>query len=169
MAEGLKHFTGTADRLNQLALSIQLLTQSFHINSPRSLKHIAERWVAECSARVSHLESTAGLLEQMLKEHPFVEMAYLTAPEGTLVAYAISPAIPPERVAASGVKAGIDFRERVWFQSVTRAKRTILTPLYESILTRETTFSVAAPVCDADGRVLAVFAFDVNARDWTKI
>jgi len=169
MAEGLKHFSGAADRLNHVALSIQLLTQSFHLDSPRSLKHLAERWSDECSARVAHLEATTGLLEAMIKEHPFTEMAYLTDVQGTLMTMAFSPAIPTERVTASGVKAGIEFRERPWFQSAMREQRTILTPIYESMLTHEPTFTVATPVRDVKERIAAVFAFDVNVRDWSKI
>ncbi len=169
MAEGLKHFSGAADRLNHVALSIQLLTQSFHLDSPRSLKHLAEHWSVECSARVAHLEATTGLLEAMIKEHPFTEMAYLTDSQGTLVTMAFSPAIPPDRVTTSGVKAGMEFRDRPWFQSAMREQRTILTPIYESILTHEPTFTVATPVRDAKDRIAAVFAFDVNVRDWSKI
>ena len=44
MADGLKHFTETADRLNRLGLVIQMLAQSFHLESPHSLKHTAELW-----------------------------------------------------------------------------------------------------------------------------
>jgi hypothetical protein len=110
MAEGLKHFSGAADRLNHVALSIQLLTQSFHLDSPRSLKHLAERWSEECSARVAHLEATTGLLEAMIKEHPFTEMAYLTDVQGTLMTMAFSPRSRPSgRRRAS---AGIDFPGR---------------------------------------------------------
>lgn len=169
MAEGLKHFSGTADRLNQLALSIQLLTQSFHLDSPRSLKHIAERWSSESGLRVGHLEAATGLMEAILREHSFLEMAYLADARGTMIAYAISPAIATERVLASGVKAGIDFSERLWFTSAMREKRTILTPLYESMLTGEMHFTVATPVRDSEGRINAVLAFDVNVRDWTRI
>ena len=42
MADGLKQFTETADRLNRLGLVIQMLAQSFHLESGHSLKHTAE-------------------------------------------------------------------------------------------------------------------------------
>ena len=44
MTGGLKNLSSTADRLNQLGLDIQLLAQSFHLDSPRSLKHLVEDW-----------------------------------------------------------------------------------------------------------------------------
>jgi hypothetical protein len=37
MADSLKQFTETADRLNRLGLVIQMLAQSFHLDSPHSL------------------------------------------------------------------------------------------------------------------------------------
>src|SRR5690606_11880758 len=43
MAEGLRSFTVTAEQLNELALSIQLVTQSFRFDSPRSLKHVLQQ------------------------------------------------------------------------------------------------------------------------------
>jgi methyl-accepting chemotaxis protein len=169
MAEGLKNFSGTADRLNQLALSIQLLTQSFHLDSPRSLKHLASQWAVECRGHLAHLETVGGLTEEIIGAHPFVEMAYVASREGVLLASSFNSAIPAERVAASGVKPGFDFRERLWFQTAMREQGVILTPLYESLLTREPHFTVATAVRDARGEVGAVLAFDVNVRDWTKI
>src|SRR5262245_8835178 len=43
-ADGLKQFSETADRLNHLALDAQMLAQSFHLDSPHSLKHTAAEW-----------------------------------------------------------------------------------------------------------------------------
>ncbi|RPH55391.1 methyl-accepting chemotaxis protein, partial [bacterium] len=40
MTGGLKNLSSTADRLNSLGLTIQLLAQSFRLDSPRSLKHL---------------------------------------------------------------------------------------------------------------------------------
>jgi hypothetical protein len=119
--------------------------------------------------RVGHLEAATGLMEAILREHSFLEMAYLADTRGTLIAHAISTAISTERVLASGVKAGTDFSERLWFVSAMREKRTILTPLYESMLTGEMHFTVATPVRDSEKRITAVLAFDVNVRDWTRI
>ena len=51
MTGGLKNLSGTADRLNSLGLTIQLLAQSFHLDSPRSLKHMVEEWAQGARAR----------------------------------------------------------------------------------------------------------------------
>ncbi len=55
MADSLKTFTDTADRLNQLGLVIQMLAQSFHLDSPHSLKHMAETWAAQVRAAAGQL------------------------------------------------------------------------------------------------------------------
>src|SRR5262249_59428788 len=39
MADGLRQFSDTAERLNRLGLAIQMLAQSFHLDSPHSLNH----------------------------------------------------------------------------------------------------------------------------------
>jgi len=50
-----------------------------------------------------------------------------------------------------------------------RDGRTVITPLYESLLTGERCFTVVSPVRQAGGAVVAVLGLDVNARSWAKI
>src|SRR5215203_5465030 len=76
MAEGLKHFTETADRLNRLGLVIQMLAQSFHLDSPHSLKHMAETWSREVRRRLGNWESIERLLEDLVHRQPYVECLY---------------------------------------------------------------------------------------------
>src|SRR6202007_2235606 len=74
MTGGLEELSATADRLNALALKIQLLAQSFHVESPRSLKHLVESWGARAEA-----VAPAGrqeLLEGLVRESQFVDLVY---------------------------------------------------------------------------------------------
>ncbi len=169
MAEGLKQFSITADRLNQLALSIQLLTQSFHLDSPRSLKHLAERLAHELAARAGHWEAVEAQLSESVQANQFLEMAYLVDAQGNMMAFSVNRDVGAQRETPAGIALGINFADRPWFQAVTRDGRSILTPLYDSLLTGDRCFTVAAPVHDGDGRIAAVLGFDVNARNWTKI
>ena len=91
MADGLKHFSETAERLNQLALSIQLLTQSFRLDSPRSLKHIGEHEADEIALRAGHWEALGSQLEEMVRQSPFVELAYVADMNGNVVTSAANP------------------------------------------------------------------------------
>ncbi|MGQ9834817.1 MAG: methyl-accepting chemotaxis protein [Thermoanaerobaculaceae bacterium] len=168
MAEGLKGFSGTADRLSQLALSIQLLTQSFHLDSPKSVKHIAKVLAETLGAEAGHWEALDVTFTQALQQNPFLENAFLTDPEGNLVAFTPNPELKVKDVSTVPV-VGQNLSERPWFQAVMRDQRTTLTPVYTSLLTGERCFTVAAPVRDPEGNLVGVLGLDVNANSWTKI
>lgn len=169
IAEGLKAFTGAAERLNRTALSIQLLTQTFHSESPRSLKHVAGRWAVEVAERVGHWDAVESRLEEFLVRSPFVEVAYLVDRTGNMILHAINPGSEQGGAATAPVTAGANYGDRPWFQAVLREQRTILTPLYDSLLTGERCFTVATPVPAADGAMAGVLGFDVNVRGWARI
>jgi methyl-accepting chemotaxis protein len=168
MAEGLKAFSATAERLSQLALSIQLLTQSFHLESSRSVKHIAQTLADSLGAEAGHWEALDVTFTQALKEHRFLEMAFVTDAEGNLVAFTPHPElrISPDKLP---ITIGQNLAERPWFQAVMRDRRTTLTPVYTSLLTGQRCFTVATPVWDAQGQLVGVLGLDVNATSWTKI
>ncbi len=169
MAESLKSFRGAAERVDTLALSIQLLTQSFHLDSPRSLKRLVEGWARTLSAHTGHWESVEGWLAAAVREAPSVELAYLADRHGTMLAFALGTGMGTDREVPAAVKVGASFADRPWFQSAMREKSAILTPLYESMLTGAPCFTVATPVRDPRGEVAAVLGLDVNLRSWTKI
>jgi len=169
MAEGLQHFSGTADRLNHLALTIQLLTQSFHLDSPRSLKHIGEQWAAEIGAQAGHWEAIEGRLAEVVQANAFMEIAFLVGNQGAMLGFSVNPEWAAGRPTPSNIAIGASFADRPWFQAVMRDGHTIITSLYDSMLTGERCFTVATPVCDSHQAVVGVLGFDVNARGWTKI
>ncbi|MGC8917360.1 MAG: methyl-accepting chemotaxis protein [Thermoanaerobaculum sp.] len=168
MAEGLKAFSATAERLSQLALSIQLVTQSFHLDSPRSVKHIAHTLAEALGAEAGHWEALDTTFAQALKTYRFLENAFLTDAEGNLVAFTPNPDLKLPDTALP-VTVGQNLSERPWFQAVMRDQRTTLTPLYTSLLTGQRCFTVAAPVRDPQGNLVGVLGLDVNATSWTKI
>ncbi len=169
MAEGLKQFTGAADSLNRVALAIQLLTQSFRIDSPHSLKHQVLRWGEGLRNFASNLEAAEGVLQDLLDACPYVELAYLVDANGAMVAFRVNRDLVGERSRKSTVSVGQVFADRPWFQAVKRDARTALTPLYESIMTGDVCFTIAAAVVDLDGRMAGTLGVDVNVRNWTRI
>ena len=169
MADSLKSFRGAAEKVDTLALSIQLLTQSFRLDSPRSLKNLVERWAAELSAHTGHWEAVEGWLAAAVREAPSVELAYLTDRNGTMLAFALGGDAKGDAQVPANVTVGANFSDRPWFQSTMRDGCAILTPLYQSMLTGEPCFTVAAPVRDRTGAIAAVLGLDVNLRSWTKI
>ncbi len=168
MAEGLRTFSDTAERLNQLALTIQLLTQAFRTPSSRSLKHLAAGWAADLERRAGHWEAVDAHLAELVRSHPWIELAYLVDGHGTMVALASSAEAAGSSREAS-ITPGTSCADRPWFKSVQRDRRTILTPLYESMLTGGPCFTIAVPVWGDGERLDGVLGVDVNVRDWTRI
>jgi methyl-accepting chemotaxis protein len=169
MADGLKQFSGTAERLNQLALSIQLLTQSFRIDSVHSLKHLILTWAARLTDYTGNLEAAEGCLGDVIKACPFLELVYLVDRGGTMVAFMVNRDLVGHRDLPGSVGIGQGYAERPWFQAVSRDHRTAVTPLYESLMTGDQCFTVAAAVHDLDGVMVGMLGFDVNVRNWTRI
>jgi methyl-accepting chemotaxis protein len=169
MADGLKQFTGTADRLNQLALSIQLLTQSFRIDSPHSLKHMAIGWAHKLTDFTSNLEAVEGCLHEIIRACPFLEFVFLADHRGIMVAFVVNRDLVGERELPGSIGVGQSYAERPWFQAVVREERTALTPLYESLLTGDQYFSMAATIKDPHGKLAGMIGLDVNVRNWTRI
>jgi methyl-accepting chemotaxis protein len=169
MADGLKQFSNTADRLNDLGLTIQLLAQSFHLDSPHSLKHATQRWSQQAAERYGNWESVESLLNQVIAETPYVELAYMVDADGSQLAYAVNRDLVGDAEMPASLRAGEGLSDRPWYRAVMREQRTVITPLYESLLSEQRCFTVATPVMREDGRMLGVLGLDVNVGSWTRI
>lgn len=169
MADGLQQFTGAAERLNHLALSIQLLTQSFRIDSNRSLKNLAQKWAGELHHLGGNLEAMEGRLERAMNECPQLELLYLVDPAGAMVSCVGNPDLVSREQVAENITVGEVYSDRPWFQALLREERSIVTPIYESLLTGDKCFSVVVPVRDGDGRMTWILGLDVNVRNWAQI
>jgi hypothetical protein len=169
MADGLQQFTGAAERLNQLALSIQLLTQSFRLDSERSLKNLALTWAHDLTLLSGNLEAMEGRLATALKEHPQLELIYLVDPAGTMVSFLGNEELVTQERLENTLAVGQVYGDRPWFQALLREERSVVTPIYESLLTGDKCFSVAVPVRDAKKRLAWILGLDVNIRNWAQI
>ncbi|HZF11410.1 MAG TPA: methyl-accepting chemotaxis protein [Thermoanaerobaculia bacterium] len=169
MTVGLKQLSGTADRLNRLGLTIQLLAQSFHLASPRSLKQLAEDWASRVGAVSGPPAERERVLEELLHQAPFVELAYFVDASGATAVLCFQGRVPePQRARAARAREG-DLRLRPWYRGVVRQGRTVITPPYESIPSGEACFTAAAPFAGPDGRLAGVLGIDVNVNAWTRI
>lgn len=167
--EGLKQFTSSAEHLSQLGLEIQLLTQAFRIDSRRSLKQVLALWAEQLSGFSSHAEVTQGVLEELLEEHPFLELLYVVDGRGSMVSYAVNQNLTGDRELPGHVAVGQSYGDRPWFTGVTRHGHSAVTPVYDSLLTGEPCFTVAIPIADPEGELEGVLGVDVNVRHWTRI
>jgi len=169
MADSLKQFSTTADQLNDLGLAIQLVAQSFHLESPHSLKRVAGKWAGEVRRRFGSWEAIESLLNDVMAESGYIELAYVIDATGTQLAMSINPVIAGTSEVPASIRAGEGLTDRPWFRGVMREGRTIITPLYDSLLSSESCFTVAAPVQGEDGKTVGVLGLDVNVDSWTKI
>lgn len=169
MADGLKQFTSSAEHLNKLGLSIQLLTQAFRIDSRRSLKQVLALCAERLAGFSSHTEVTGGVLEELLGEHPFLELLYVVDERGSMVSFAVNETLTGERELPGHVAVGQSYDDRPWFAGVSRHGHAAVTPVYDSLLTGEPCFTVATPVIGPEGELEGVLGVDVNVRHWTGI
>jgi methyl-accepting chemotaxis protein len=168
MADGLKQFSETADRLNKLGLIIQMLAQSFHLDSPHSLKHLAETWASEVRRRLGNWEAIERLLSDLVQRQPYVECLYFFDGKGGQVALTVNRAIVGDREIPPAVRAGEGFAERPWYRAAVAEKHTILTQQFNSLLTEQPIFTAASPLYEK-GDLVGVLGLDVNVDHWTKI
>ncbi len=166
MTGGLKDLAATADRLNALALEIQLLAQSFHLDSARSLKHLIEDWAARAAAAPP--ETRQELLEELVRGTQFADLLYWVDERGSMTALAVNPATIGARPSLDLAQLrDVDMRRRPWFRSAERERRTGITPPYQSI-TGESCFTVCACLTRPDGGFGGVLAIDINVTGWTR-
>jgi len=169
MTGGLKNLSSTADRLNTLGLEIQLLAQSFHLDSPRSLKHLVEDWARQLEGKGS-LPEQENMLDELMRTAPFVELGYLMGLDGGTLALSFNQQLLDEHQQALAAKVrDTDVRARPWFKAVARHWRTTLIPPYESMQNSEACFTVCTPVHNRDGSLAAVLGMDINVTGWTRI
>ena len=169
MTGGLKNLSSTADRLNTLGLEIQLLAQSFHLDSPRSLKHLVETWARRLEELPGVPEKEA-VLEELVRTAPFVELGYLMALDGSTLVLSFNRDLLDERQRSLAAEVHkTDVRTRPWFKAVSRHWRTTLIPPYESMQNSEACFTVCTPLLNRDGSVASVLGIDINVTGWTRI
>ena len=169
MTGGLKNLSSTADRLNVLGLEIQLLAQSFHLDSPRSLKHLVEDWARQLEVMGS-LPEKEKVLDGLVRAAPFVELGYLMGLDGGTLALSFNQELLDEHQRALAEKVrDTDVRVRPWFKAVARHWRTTLIPPYESMQNSEACFTVCTPLHNGDGSLSAVLGIDINVTGWTRI
>jgi methyl-accepting chemotaxis protein len=168
MADGLRQFSDTAERLNRLGLAIQMLAQSFHLDSPHSLKHLCEAWAAQVRRRLGNWDAIERLLGGLVEQQPYVECLYFYDGRGGQVALTVNRHLIGEHEVPIGVKAGEGFSDRPWYKAAVRDGRTVLTPLFDSLISNQPIFTAATPIYDR-GQLAGVLGLDVNVGSWTKI
>jgi methyl-accepting chemotaxis protein len=164
MSRDLAQLSGTAGRLRDVGLDLQLLAQAFRLDSPRSLKHMVDAW----SARLDGADA-AEMLGALVEATRFVEAGYVVDAGGRLIAIRLGEAFAASAAATAEELRRVDLRERPWYRAAVDAGRAVVIPPQRSLLSGEQVLTVALPRRGADGQLAGVVGFDVNLRHWTEI
>jgi methyl-accepting chemotaxis protein len=164
MSRDLRALSETATRLRSVGLDLQLLAQTFRLDSPRSLKRLVDRWNDRVAAG-----DPGEQLAALVGESRFVEAGYLVDTGGRLVAMKVGEAFAAAQAATAEDLRRIDMRERPWYRAAVDAGGAVVMPPQQSLLSGEQVLTVAVPRRGDDGELRGVVGFDVNVRNWTEI
>jgi len=126
-------------------------------------------WAEHLTGFTVHGEIVDGVFEEVLQKHPYVELLYVVDANGVMVGFKVNKALTGQRELPGNVAVGQAYADRPWFQAALREGRAAVTPVYESVLTGQKCFTVAAAITDPDGRQEGVLAVDINVHHWTRI
>ncbi|MDQ1346642.1 MAG: Methyl-accepting transducer protein [Acidobacteriota bacterium] len=173
MSRDLAQLSATSGRLHTIGLDLELLAQTFHLDSPRSLKRLVHDW----ARRLPAAATTAGSpwtgaqewIDELVGAAAFVECGCIVDTRGKVIATQAA-----HELRASCTEALQDLRrrnlsDRAWFKKALESSRAIVTPPERSVMSGEPCIMVAVARRDAAGQPLAVVEFDVNVRHWTEI
>jgi hypothetical protein len=145
-----------------------MLAQSFHLESPHSLKHLSEGWARLVARRLGNWDAIERLLGELVERQPYVECLYFYDGKAGQVALTVNRQLIGDREVPIGVRAGEGFGDRPWYEAAVRERRTVLTPLFESLISGQPIFTAATPIYQG-GTLTGVLGLDVNVDSWTKI
>jgi len=147
-------------------VSVQLLAQGFRLDSPSSLRHLAESWVVELRPLLASPDALERRLEALLEGRPDIELIFVNDCRRQRTAIVAQPALLRNVEIPDELRFGHDFSDRPWFRAAAAERRGIVTPVVLSILTNEKVVTAAAPFIE-DGELVAVLGIDVNLERWT--
>ncbi len=166
IADGLRRFSAATRGLEETAVSVQLLAQGFRLDSPSSLRHLAERWAEELRPLAGSPEALERRLEALLDERPEAECAYVFDPARRRVAIVAQRALTAEREIPEEIRFGRGFADRPWYRAAIAERRTIVTPAFVSLLSGEPVVTAATPFLSGEGAA-AVLGIDINLERWS--
>ena len=166
IAEGLRGFSGAARELEGTAVDVQLLAQEFRLDSPSSLRHLAERWAEALRPLLASPDALERRLEVLLERRPDAECAYVYDPRRSRAAIVAQRALVSGREIPEEIRSGRGFTARPWYRAAVAERRAVVTPVFVSLLTDERVVTAAAPFV-VDGEIVAVLGVDINLERWT--
>lgn len=170
MSRDLQQLSATSGRLRSIGLDLELLAQTFRLDSPRSLKRLAHSW----ADRLPDSPEGAGwspqeLIDELVAAAPFVECGCIVDGRGKVLATQTARELQATSAEALQELRRRNLADRAWFKKAVESGRAVVTPPERSVMSGEPCIMVAVARRNAAGEAIAVVEFDVNVRHWTEI
>ncbi len=165
-AQELKKSSGELEKLNALALNLQLLTQHVIIDSDLSLGYKIRKFASSEEALSMDKRLHQNLLQNILEENQFIELIYIADQNGKLFSWCQQK----ETGEVSDIlRVGNDFSNRSWFVNASNSTIPYISEVYKSLLSHEDCFSVSVGLFDEKRDSVGVLTIDINSKEWNKI
>lgn len=180
MSRDLSQLSATSRRLHSIGLDLELLGQTFRLDSARSLKNQVHAWAARLPDEPGTLgaaganPTTGGwnaqaLIDELVGGAPFVECGCIVDARGKVLATQVARALRATSTEAVQDLRRRNLADRAWFRKALESPRPVVTPPERSVLSGEPCIMVAVARRNAAGEAVAVIEFDVNVSHWTEI
>ncbi|HWL15604.1 MAG TPA: methyl-accepting chemotaxis protein [Opitutus sp.] len=151
---------GLGGRINALTDLLLVTVGRFRFDAHARAREDADRLRPELAAAIGSRPQLERLLERWLGRHRYFELGYVTDVQGRQLVDNL--VCRDGKITRDPAGLGRRWGERPWFRDALRARATVCSDLYRSSATDDFCFTVSTPLCDATGRIVGVFASDVN-------
>ncbi len=180
MSRDLSQLSATSRRLHSIGLDLELLGQTFRLDSARSLKNQVHAWAARLPDNpgafgAAGVTGTAAgwnpqaLIDELVGGAPFVECGCIVDARGTVLATQVAGALRHSSAEAMQELRQRNLADRAWFRKALESPRPVVTPPERSVMSGEPCIMVAIARRNAAGEAVGVVEFDVNVSHWTEI
>ena len=114
MSRDLSQLSRTSGRLRDIGLDLELLAQTFRLDSPRSLKRLVHDWARRLAD--SPGAGVQELLDELVGAAPFVECGCVVDPKGKVVATQVARELRESSADALQDLRRRNLSERSWFK-----------------------------------------------------
>lgn len=166
-AQELKKSSNELEKLNSLALSLQLLTQQVIIDSPLSLGFKVRQFADSPDMFRMDKRLQQQAMQFILQENQFIELIYISNSEGRMISWSAQKG--GEKDLTEMMRVGSDCTVRPWFANALNSRNPYISEVYKSLYSKEECFSVSVGIFDETEQCTGVLSIDINSREWNKI
>ncbi|MCP4157095.1 MAG: hypothetical protein GY757_55805 [bacterium] len=167
-AQELKKSSIELEKLNSLALNLQLLTQHVIIDAPLSLGFRIRKFASSEDIFGMDKRMHQQILHHILEDNLFIEMIYIADRDAKLFSWCVRKEKEDDN-SADVLRVGTDCSNRPWFVNAANSRMPYISEVYKSLVSKEDCFSVAVGVFDDNGKFSGVLTIDINTREWNKM